>query len=133
MGILNSGGNEKLKSGSSSDSEYGSCGGESDHWVSGEDGDGELVSDGIGGGGLDGSFKSKRLSHEADHGPFSVWLGVAKVSRATVSGCSGNSGRVSVGELVVSKKVDQSLVVGGYTANLRLTGGLGDWKGLKVE
>ena len=48
MGILNSDGDEKSKKGGSSDSKYGSSGGERHHWVSGEDGDGELVNDGIG-------------------------------------------------------------------------------------
>ena len=48
MGILKSDGDEKSKRGGSSDSKYCSSGGESDHEVSGEDGDGELVKDGTG-------------------------------------------------------------------------------------
>ena len=47
-GILNSDGDEKLKRGGSSDAKHGSSGGESDHRVSGVDGEGELVSDGTG-------------------------------------------------------------------------------------
>jgi hypothetical protein len=70
--------------------------------VSGEDGDGELVNDGKGEE-LDGSPKSKRLSHEADHGPFSIWLGAAKSESSHETGCSGISGRVSANESEISE------------------------------
>lgn len=71
VGILNSGDGENSKRGGSNDSKHGSSGGESDHWVSGEDGDGELVNEGIGEE-SDGSSKLKKLSHETSRGSFSV-------------------------------------------------------------
>ena len=70
-GILNIDGDEKSNNGDPRDSKSGSSGGESDHWVSGEDGDGELVSDGI----VDdshGNPKLKKLFHETGSEPISV-------------------------------------------------------------
>jgi len=72
MGILNNDGDEKSKRDDSSESKYGNSGGESDHRVSGEEG--ELVKDGRGDE-WHGSSKLKKFSHEMGHGPFSVWLG----------------------------------------------------------
>ena len=102
VGILNSGDNENSNSGGSSDSKYGNFGGESDHWVSGEDGEGELVNDGIGEK-RDGSSKLEKPSHEVDHGPFLVWPGVMKSESNHGSGWSGNSGPISVGVPAISK------------------------------
>lgn len=70
-GILNIDGEENSKRGGSSDLKSGSSGGESDHWVSGVEGDGELVNDGR----VDewhGSSKLKKPSHEVGDEPFSV-------------------------------------------------------------
>lgn len=75
--------------------------GESDHDVSGEEG--ESVNDGRGGV-WHGSSKLKRSSHEAGNGPFSVWLGPMKRGSTHASGCSGNSVSVSAGELEISEK-----------------------------
>lgn len=104
MGILNSDGDEKSKRGGSSDSKHGSSGGETAHWVSGMDGDGELVEDDRGDE-WHGSSKLKKSSHEAGNGPSSVWLGDTKSESSHVSGCSGNSGRVSVSESATSRGI----------------------------
>lgn len=90
-GILNSDGDEKSKRGGASDSNDGSSRGESDHWVSGVDGDGELVNDGTRGE-WHGSSKLKRSSHEVGGGPFSVWPGAAMNESSNESDRSGNSG-----------------------------------------
>lgn len=92
-GILNSDGDEKSKRGGSSDSKHDGSGGETVHWVSGVDGDGELVNDGRGDE-WHGSAKLKKLSHEENEFS-SVWLGATKSESSHASGCSGSSGRVS--------------------------------------
>ena len=104
VGILSRDGDGKAKRGGSSNPKHGSSGGERDHWVSGEDGDGELVNDGTGEE-LDGSSKLKKLSH----GSFSVWQGAAKSESSHVSCCSGNSEGTSVDESAISDKVGKWL------------------------
>ena len=102
VGILNSDGEEKSKKGGdSSGSKYVNSGGESDHKVSGEEG--ELVNDGRGDV-WHSSSRLKKSLHEADGGPCSVWLGGIKRGSASASGCSGNFVSVSAGELAVSKR-----------------------------
>ena len=105
VGILSSDGDGKAKRDGSSNPKHGSSGGESDHWVSGEDGDGELVNDGIGEE-LDGSSKLKKLSH----GSFSVWQGAVKSESSHVSCCSGDSERISVDESEISNGVGKWLL-----------------------
>ena len=86
MGILNSDGDEKSKRDGSADSKHGGCGGETVHWVSGVDGDGELVNDGRGDEWHERS-KLKKFSHEVGNGPSSVLLGAAKSESSHGSGC----------------------------------------------
>ena len=101
VGILNSDGEEKSKRDDPSESKYIDSGDESDHRVSGEEG--ESVND-CKGDVWHGSSKLKKSSHEAGNGPFSVWLGSVKRESSRASGCSGNSVGVSAGELAVSKR-----------------------------
>ena len=102
VGTLNSDGDERSKRGSPNDSQHGGSGGETVHWVSGVDGDGELVNDGK--DEWDGSSKLKKFSH-VGKGPSSVWLGVTKSESSHASGCSGSSGRVSASELATSERI----------------------------
>ena len=101
VGILNSDGEEKSKRGGSSEPKHVNSAGESDHNVSGEEG--ELVSDGRGGV-WHGSSKLKRSSHEAGNGPFSVLLWATKRECTHASGCSGGSVSASAGEFVISER-----------------------------
>ena len=94
VGTLNSDGDEKSKRDDSSGSEHSGSRGETVHWVSGVDGDGELVSDGRGDG-WNGRSKLKKFSHEVDNGRSSVWLGVSKSESGHAFGRSGSSGRLS--------------------------------------
>ena len=107
VGILSSDGDKKSKCGASV-SKHGSSEDESDHWVLGGDGDGELVNDGIGEE-SDGSSKLRKLSHESSHGLLSVWLGASKSESSHISGCSGNSGRVSADGSTMPEKVGKPL------------------------
>ena len=85
VGILYNNGDEKAKRDGSSDSKHGGSGGETVHWVSGVDGDGELVSDGREDD-WDGRSKLKKFSHEVGNGLSSVWLGVTKNESNHASG-----------------------------------------------
>ena len=103
MGILDSDDEEKSKGDDSNGSKHVSSGGESDHKVSGEEG--ELVNDGRGDV-WHGSSKLKKSSHEIGHGSFSIWLGVMKGGFTHTSGCSVNSGRASVSGPAISERID---------------------------
>ena len=103
VGILNNDGEEKSKKGGNSRKlKYVNSGGESDHKVSGEEG--EFVNDGRGDV-WDGSPKLKKSCHEVGNGSFSVRTGAMKES-TRASGCLEISVNVSAGELTRSERAN---------------------------